>query len=62
MEKIIPEGFRVVRSKSIDLQERDIITISNWDDFLFFGDQVIFELKNTYYIIKETVAFIYKQK
>ncbi len=57
-----PKNTVIIEVTSIDFTGKDIIEIKELDDFVYLlGNGGIFKLKNTYYIISDTVAYIYKK-
>jgi len=59
----LPEGVRIIECDQIEFAGKDLITINNERDFIFLlaGNLVIFKIKNTHYIISDSVAYMYQE-
>lgn len=61
MIRMFPKELRVIEVKSIDLQEKDMIVIERFDDFLWLtrNDACVWKLKEHYYSLTDTVAYVF---
>lgn len=53
--------IRIIECHSLDFVGKDIISIKDWEDFIWMlGDmEFIYRLKESYYIITAEVAWVY---
>lgn len=56
-----PKGTKIVECESMEFAGKDIITIKEWDDFIYLMGTypTIYKLKNSYYILSDGVAWVY---
>ena len=60
----IPRGVQVVECKSLEFPGKDIVVVKYWEDFVYVLGPVpvIYKLKNVYYNISDSVAFVYEDE
>ena len=56
-----PKETRVIDVHSIELREKDLIVIENFEDFKWLtrNDAAIWKLKDHYYALDSSVAYIF---
>lgn len=56
-----PKGIVVIEAKSIQFAGKDIIEIEHEEDFVWLigSSQAVWKLKNSYYSISDSVAYVY---
>jgi len=55
-------SIKIIDIDSIELREKDIVVIKDWKDFCWLArnDLCVWKLKNYFYILAESVAYVYE--
>lgn len=55
--------IKIIEVKSLDFAGKDIVVIANLEDFkhLCKGFDIIYKLNKCYYLIADTVAWVYQE-
>jgi hypothetical protein len=57
----VNKKIKVIECENMEFQGKDIITISNWDNFLSLltDNDIIYKIRCAYYIIATDAAWLY---
>lgn len=61
MKKKLNKPIRIIECISVELSEKDLIQLKNWDDFIWMmgGNEFIYKLQDTYYLLNGEIAHYY---